>query len=31
MSGRDRGFTHRRRRGAELFLLVLSLVVGIGA
>ena len=25
------GFTHRRRRGAELFLLVLSLVVGIGA
>ncbi len=27
----SRGFTHRRRRGAELFLLVLSLVVGIGA
>ncbi len=26
-----RGFTHRRRRGAELFLLLLSLVVGIGA
>jgi cell division protein FtsW (lipid II flippase) len=25
------GFTHRRRRGAELFLIVLSLVVGIGA
>ncbi|HEX6249634.1 MAG TPA: FtsW/RodA/SpoVE family cell cycle protein [Nocardioidaceae bacterium] len=25
------GFTHRRRRGAELFLLVLALVVGIGA
>jgi len=25
------GFTHRRRRGAELFLLVLSLVVGVGA
>lgn len=25
------GFTHRRRRGAELFLLVLSLLVGIGA
>ena len=24
------GFTHRRRRGAELFLLVLSLVVGVG-
>jgi cell division protein FtsW (lipid II flippase) len=24
------GFTHRRRRGAELFLLVLSLMVGIG-
>ncbi len=24
------GFTHRRRRGAELFLLVLSLLVGIG-
>jgi cell division protein FtsW (lipid II flippase) len=26
-----RGFTHRRRRGAELFLLVVGLVVGIGA
>ena len=26
-----RGFTHRRRRGAELFLLILSLLVGIGA
>ena len=26
-----RGFVHRRRRGAELVLLVLSLVVGIGA
>jgi len=25
------GFTHRRRRGAELFLIVLSLLVGIGA
>ena len=25
------GFTHRRRRGAELFLIVLSLVVGVGA
>ncbi|MBZ5738216.1 FtsW/RodA/SpoVE family cell cycle protein [Nocardioides mangrovi] len=25
------GFVHRRRRGAELFLLVLALVVGIGA
>jgi cell division protein FtsW (lipid II flippase) len=25
------GFTHRRRRGAELFLIVISLVVGIGA
>jgi cell division protein FtsW (lipid II flippase) len=25
------GFTHRRRRGAELFLLILALVVGIGA
>ena len=25
------GFTHRRRRGAELFLLVLSLFVGVGA
>ena len=24
------GFTHRRRRGAELFLLVLALVVGVG-
>ena len=28
---RDAAFTHRRRRGAELFLLVLSLIVGIGA
>jgi cell division protein FtsW (lipid II flippase) len=26
----DRAFTHRRRRGAELFLLLLSLVVGVG-
>ena len=26
-----RGFTHRRRRGAELFLLILSLLVGVGA
>ena len=26
----DRAFTHRRRRGAELFLLLLSLLVGIG-
>ncbi|HLN78266.1 MAG TPA: FtsW/RodA/SpoVE family cell cycle protein [Nocardioidaceae bacterium] len=25
------GFTHRRRRGAELFLIVISLIVGIGA
>jgi len=25
------GFVHRRRRGAELFLVVLALVVGIGA
>ncbi len=25
------GFVHRQRRGAELFLLVLALVVGIGA
>ncbi|WP_342778829.1 hypothetical protein [Nocardioides humi] len=25
------GFVHRRRRGAELFLLVLALIVGIGA
>lgn len=25
------GFTHRRRRGAELFLLLLSLLVGVGA
>ena len=24
-------FVHRRRRGAELFLLILALVVGIGA
>jgi cell division protein FtsW (lipid II flippase) len=29
--GPERGFVHRRRRGAELFLLVLSLVVGVGA
>jgi cell division protein FtsW (lipid II flippase) len=28
---REAAFTHRRRRGAELFLLVVSLVVGIGA
>ena len=28
--GRERTFTHRRRRGAELFLLVLALVVGVG-
>ena len=28
---RQTAFTHRRRRGAELFLLLLSLVVGIGA
>ena len=27
----DSGFIHRRRRGAELFLLLLSLVVGVGA
>lgn len=27
---RARGFTHRRRRGAELFLLVISLIVGVG-
>jgi cell division protein FtsW (lipid II flippase) len=27
----QRSFTHRRRRGAELFLLVVALVVGIGA
>jgi len=25
------GFVHRQRRGAELFLLILSLIVGIGA
>ncbi|GAB2727626.1 FtsW/RodA/SpoVE family cell cycle protein [Nocardioides pakistanensis] len=25
------GFTHRRRRGAELFLIVLALIVGVGA
>src|SRR6478735_9273088 len=25
------GFVHRRRRGAELFLLILALLVGIGA
>jgi len=30
-AGRERAFTHRRRRGAELFLLLLSLLVGIGA
>jgi cell division protein FtsW (lipid II flippase) len=30
-SGFTSGFAHRRRRGAELFLLVVSLVVGIGA
>ena len=30
-SGGLRGFVHRRRRGAELVLLLLSLVVGIGA
>jgi len=30
-SGSFLGFVHRRRRGAELFLLVLALVVGIGA
>jgi cell division protein FtsW (lipid II flippase) len=29
-SAAGRGFTHRRRRGAELFLLLLSLVVGVG-
>ena len=27
---RERAFTHRRRRGAELFLLVISLFVGVG-
>ncbi|HEY6932310.1 MAG TPA: FtsW/RodA/SpoVE family cell cycle protein [Marmoricola sp.] len=31
MNGTAPGFVHRRRRGAELVLLVLSLVVGIGA
>ncbi|MGZ4436688.1 MAG: FtsW/RodA/SpoVE family cell cycle protein [Nocardioidaceae bacterium] len=31
LSGLSFGFTHRRRRGAELFLLVISLLVGIGA
>ena len=25
------GFVHRRRRGAEMFLLILALIVGIGA
>src|SRR3954447_13379784 len=30
MRGPTSGFIHRRRRGAELFLLLLSLVVGIG-
>lgn len=30
-SGTLMGFVHRRRRGAELFLLLLALVVGIGA
>src|SRR6476469_11160072 len=30
-NGSFRGFVHRRRRGAELFLLVLALLVGIGA
>src|SRR5690348_11109215 len=30
-TGLPQGFVHRRRRGAELFLLVLSLIVGIGA
>ena len=30
-SGSFMGFVHRRRRGAELFLLVLALAVGIGA
>src|SRR4051812_42203526 len=30
-SGTLMGFVHRRRRGAELFLLVLALAVGIGA
>lgn len=30
-SNRLPGFTHRRRRGAELFLIVLALAVGIGA
>ncbi len=31
LGGLTRGFTHRRRRGAELFLLLISLVVGVGA
>ena len=31
VSGAVSGFVHRRRRGAELVLLVLSLIVGIGA
>ena len=31
MAGPLMGFVHRRRRGAELFLLVLELAVGIGA
>jgi cell division protein FtsW (lipid II flippase) len=30
-SGSFLGFVHRRRRGAELFLLILALVVGVGA
>ncbi|MGZ4500871.1 MAG: FtsW/RodA/SpoVE family cell cycle protein [Nocardioidaceae bacterium] len=30
LQGLARGFTHRRRRGAELFLLVIALAVGIG-
>ena len=30
-TGAIMGFVHRRRRGAELFLLVLALAVGIGA
>jgi hypothetical protein len=30
-SGSLMGFVHRRRRGAELFLLVLALAVGLGA
>jgi cell division protein FtsW (lipid II flippase) len=31
LSSLSLGFTHRRRRGAELFLLVISLFVGVGA